>query len=367
MTRGGQTAIDSMAGGIAEGEVGGCGGGAIAIAPYGDDSTDGKDGGDGGAEGKGEIFAGADISKIDFGPFKPIEISDKEFYDRHFEVVNPQISDLTFSNLIMWRNMINFRAARFGGFVCILAIPRAYPPYVYAPIGDAAGDGEGFARAVGEIHDFFKARGWQTRFRCVPIDAAPMITRMFASCECEEDRDFFDYLYLASDLIELRGKKYDGKRNHLKKFLKQYDYEYVNMTRCHIDDCLRIMYDRCVENDCGCLRGYEHVCDRKPSTELLEHFDELDCRGALIKIDGRFEAFTVGEKLNRDTAVIYIEKANTAFPGIYTFINQQFCEREWAGMTYINREEDDGVPGLRKAKLSYHPVRFIEKYTISCK
>ena len=313
-----------------------------------------------------EAFPGVDISKVDFGPFKTIELTDKNMYDRLFAAVNPQISDLTFSNLIMWRNMINFRVAWFGGFACILAIPQSYPPYVYAPVGDVAGDGAGFKRSVDMICDFFRQNGWQPRFRCVPIDVVPALTRLFASCECEEDRDFFDYVYLASDLIELRGKKYDGKRNHINKFIRQYENEYVKMTPDHIDDCLRIMYDRCVENDCDCLRGFDHACDRKPCEELFAHFNELDCRGALLKVNGKFEAFTVGEALNGDTAVIYIEKANTAFSGIYTFINQQFCEREWAGMTYINREEDDGVPGLRKAKLSYHPVKLIEKYTITC-
>jgi hypothetical protein len=193
-----------------------------------------------------------------------------------------------------------------------------------------------------------------------------MITRLFGSCVCEEDRDFFDYEYLTDDLIHLRGKKYDGKRNHIKKFTKLYEFEYEKLTTAHIDDCLRIMYDRCVDNDCGCLRGNEYACDRKPSAELLEHFGELDCKGALIKAAGHYEAFTVGEALNRDTAVIYIEKANIAFSGLYTFINQQFCEREWAWTTYINREEDEGAPGLRKAKLSYHPNRLIEKYTIIC-
>ena len=311
-------------------------------------------------------YHGIDVGKIDFGPFTEVRISDKGFFNKLFEAVNPQISDLTFSNLIMWRHMINFRVAWISGFACILAIPREYPPYVYAPVGDVAGDPTGFVKAVGMICDFFTGNGWQPLFRCVPIDVAPVLTNYFESCECEEDRDFFDYVYLAGDLIGLKGKNFDGKRNHIKKFLKTYEYEYVKLTNAHVDDCLRIMYDRCVENDCGCLRGHEYACDRKPSAELLEHFNDLDCKGALIKVGGRFEAFTVGEALNRDTAVIYIEKANTAISGIYAFINQQFCEREWAGMTYINREEDEGVQGLRKAKLSYHPVRLIEKYTVSC-
>jgi len=307
------------------------------------------------------------MTKVDFGPFEPVRMSDKEIFRNLFSSVDPQISDLTFSNLIMFRRMINLRVAWFDGFACILAIPHGYPPYLYAPVGDRSANIGGYFRAIDESRRFFIENGWRPLFRCVPIDEAPMLTGLFESCVCEEDRDFFDYVYLASDLIELKGKKFDGKRNHIRKFKSTYEHEYVKMTPGHVDDCLRIMYDRCVENDCGCLRGLEYACDRKPSEELLRHFGELDCRGALIKVGGRYEAFTVGEALNGDTAVIYIEKANTSVSGIYAFINQQFCEREWAGMTYINREEDEGVLGLRKAKLSYHPVRLIEKYTIMCK
>ncbi|MDR1440356.1 MAG: phosphatidylglycerol lysyltransferase domain-containing protein [Clostridiales bacterium] len=365
--------------------------------------------------------------------FSHIRLADRERFDALFAAAGPQISDLTFSNLLMWRRMINFRVAWHGGFACILAIPYKYPPYMYAPVG-AAGIGEGvavgaasaaasiaagiggadaadgavgigeigaavkiggvgaavgiggtgaasgaagfggigaagFEDAVRKCVEFFRWKGWAPRFRCVPAGAAQAVESAMVGCGCkprrEEDRDFFDYVYLASDLIGLRGKKFDGKRNHINKFRKMYDYEYEKLAPSHIDECLRIMYDRCVENDCGCLRGKFYSCDRKPSMELLSNYGSLGCTGAVIKVNGRCEAFTVGEALNADTAVIYIEKANASIQGLYSFINQQFCEREWSGMTYINREEDEGVEGLRKAKLSYHPVRLVEKYTIS--
>ena len=96
----------------------------------------------------------------------------------------------------------------------------------------------------------------------------------------------------------------------------------------------------------------------------MNNFEKLDCKGALIKVDGRYEAYTIGEALNSDTAVIHIEKANSQIQGLYAFINQQFCEREWEHMKYINREEDLGIEGLRKAKLSYNPVSFVNKYSV---
>jgi len=125
------------------------------------------------------------------------------------------------------------------------------------------------------------------------------------------------------------------------------------------------MYELCVEKDCGCIRGNYFSCDRKPDMEALENYDALGCIGGIVKVNGRYEGFTIGDALNGDTAVIYIEKANRGIHGLYPFINREFCEREWARMTYINREEDEGVEGLRKAKMSYHPVSMIEKFTIT--
>ena len=96
----------------------------------------------------------------------------------------------------------------------------------------------------------------------------------------------------------------------------------------------------------------------------LNHYRDLDLRGGGIIIDGRMEAFALGERLNDETAVIHIEKANPHLPGRYTLVNQQFCEHCWAEIEYINREQDLGEPGLRKAQISYHPDHLEEKYTI---
>ena len=118
----------------------------------------------------------------------------------------------------------------------------------------------------------------------------------------------------------------------------------------------------CQDKNCSCQYG--DYCERHANLELLHNYEALGCKGAMIKMDGFFEAFTAGEMLNEDTAVIHIEKAKTTVDGLYTIINQQFAEREWSGSTFINREQDLGEEGLRKAKLSYHPSKLIEKYTI---
>ena len=123
------------------------------------------------------------------------------------------------------------------------------------------------------------------------------------------------------------------------------------------------MEEWCKSRDCDCKDG--EYCERFANMELLENIEYLGCKGALLKVDGRFEAFTVGEMMNNETAVIHIEKAGTAIDGLYTVINQQFCARQWSNAIYVNREQDLGLEGLRKAKLSYNPVRILDKYMMA--
>jgi hypothetical protein len=98
--------------------------------------------------------------------------------------------------------------------------------------------------------------------------------------------------------------------------------------------------------------------------EALISFEELDYRGGTIIIDSRVEAFSLGEPLNRETAVIHVEKANPDIQGLYAAINQLSCLHAWADMKYINREQDMGIEGLRKAKEPYHPHQMVNKYTL---
>jgi hypothetical protein len=97
----------------------------------------------------------------------------------------------------------------------------------------------------------------------------------------------------------------------------------------------------------------------------LTNFNELDYMGGAIMVNGRMEAFSLGELLNPDTAVIHIEKANPDIPGLYTAINQLFAENGWPDTEFINREQDLGIDGLRKAKESYYPHHMVNKYTIA--
>jgi hypothetical protein len=119
----------------------------------------------------------------------------------------------------------------------------------------------------------------------------------------------------------------------------------------------------CIEKNC---QENSQLCNEWHAIkDALMLFDELKLTGAAIVIDGKVEAFTIGEILNNTTAVIHIEKASPLIPGIYAAINQMFCEHELQNTHFVNREQDLGDDGLRKAKLSYHPVKLVEKFKIS--
>lgn len=293
--------------------------------------------------------------------FAEITLHNKIEFDRLINKNHPQISELTFTNLFSWRHFYKFRYTIRAGLLCIISVPCRGEPFAMMPVGDVNEDN--FAEAFSGLKEYFIKKGWRLVFRKISNNELPYFRSRIASEESiVYDRDNSDYLYNTVDLVSLRGKKYDGKRNHINKFKRQHTFEYVPLGCSLLDECSRIMEEWCKEKNCKCQDG--DYCERHVNMELLKNFKTLGCKGALIKMDGVFEAFTVGEMLNTDTAVIHIEKAKNAIDGLYTIINQQFAEREWSGSTYINREQDLGMEGMRKAKLSYQPVRLIDKYTV---
>jgi uncharacterized protein len=298
---------------------------------------------------------------INMSDFVEIKLEDKALFDKYLKQYNPKASELTFTNLFMWRYFYKFKFAELNGLLCLISEPEEGSPYSFMPIGEIKGDN--FVKAVSYIKDYFIKRGRQLQFRRITEGELINFKGFVSDKDIIFDRDNSDYIYMAEELINLSGKKFDGKRNHINKFKKLYEYEYIPLTNEHLGHCRRIMDDWCAQRDCRDHKGL--YCEKLANMELLNNFDSLGCKGAIIKVEGNYCAFTVGEMLNSDTAVIHIEKANSKINGIYTYINRQFCAHEWRGAVYINREQDLGIEGLRKAKFSYNPVKISNKYIVN--
>ncbi|HHV60623.1 MAG TPA: DUF2156 domain-containing protein [Clostridiaceae bacterium] len=290
-----------------------------------------------------------------------IEIDHKPIFDKYFKSYNPQISEFTFTNLFIWRDFYNLSFTELNGFLVIIAEPYKEAPFSFMFVGDSGGDA--FYETYCRVGEYFKSKGWRLKFERVDEQFLELL-RKYSKDELEfylDDKNS-DYVYLTENLISLRGKKLHGQKNHVNRFLKEYENEYIPLTVEHVDECLRIMEEWCAEKYCHCSRG--PYCEKHANAELLKNWEVLGCKGALIKVNGKFKAYTIGEMLNTDTAVIHIEKADSKVNGLYSFINQQFCKNEFSNVPYVNREQDMGEEGLRKAKRSYHPVRMVDKYII---
>ncbi len=171
----------------------------------------------------------------------------------------------------------------------------------------------------------------------------------------EENRDSEDYIYLTEDLSELKGKKYHSKRNHIKYFEKHYNWEYEKMTEKNLPDCIRMTEKWIEENEDKIEDGVDKELD--VIKRAFDYFKILGYVGGLIRVDGEVVAWTLGERLSEDTFCTHFEKAFSSYRGAYPIINREFAKNELKDYTFINREEDMGIEGLRKAKLSYKPVK----------
>jgi uncharacterized protein len=288
--------------------------------------------------------------------FKQIELADKKVFDDFFAEDPPRTSELTFTNLFMWR--YRYQPVWSARDDCLLIIlrPVDQAPFGLPPVGPGNKE-DALLRLSQKLQE---------------VTPEPKISRVgkdFVDSYVDSDhyeiiydRDNSDYVYLAENLIKLPGNKFHKKKNHVNRFTKNHDYEYQSL-----DDDLAKSFLELQETWCE-LRD----CDENPALlhedyaiyEALCHYRELGFKGGAISIDSKVEAFALGELLNPETAVIHIEKANPDVPGMYAAINQLFCEKEWSGVKYINREQDLGVENLRKAKESYYPDHMVEKYTL---
>ena len=162
----------------------------------------------------------------------------------------------------------------------------------------------------------------------------------------------------------LTGKKLHGKRNHINKFKELYSYNYEPLTADNMEKIRSFIeewYQKKAETDASILT------EKTALENALKNFEKLELKGGILLVDGKSVAFSIGEQLNQDTALIHFEKADTDYQGAYPMMNQQFVINAWSNLTYVNREDDMGIEGLRKAKLSYYPDIMVEMYSATPK
>ena len=289
-------------------------------------------------------------------PGMPTQRGHKDIFKQFFLQDPPQCSELTFTNLFIWRH--NYRPTWIQRENCLLIIlrPEGISPFGLQPVG--TGDKR---KSLDFICEELK--------KLTPDVNVCRVSEKFIQNYVDPeryqtvfDRDNSDYVYQTQDLIKLSGRKYHRKKNHLNRFLKKYNYEYQELDM-ELVECFLDMQERwCRIKDC--VNNPDLLSEDFAIYEALTQYEVLDYKGGAIRVNSAIEAFSLGEPLNENTAIIHIEKANPEIPGLYTAINQFFCSHTWGHMEYINREQDLGIDGLRNAKESYYPHHMVNKYTI---
>ncbi len=295
----------------------------------------------------------------EFPEFRELSLEDKPLFDRMFTQYPPLISEFTFTNLFIWRDAYRTKVSRMDHLICLLS-DRGKEPFFFPPIGE--GD---VVKCFMEWSQYLKGRGISLKIERLPEAMVLGKDWEREGFEVKLDPNQSDYIYLTKDLIKLEGRKYHRKRNHLKQFKEKYSYQYISLDPEWIPQCLQLSAEWCDLKHCETTPGL--MQESIAIKEAFTHFEKLGLKGGAILIDGKVEAFTLGEALNPETVVIHIEKANPAFEGLYAVINQAFLEKEWSAYPYVNREQDLGEEGLRKAKESYFPHHKVNKYTLTLK
>lgn len=281
--------------------------------------------------------------------FKGITLSDKKLFDSYFNKFPPKLSEFTFTNLFVWRRTKNHEFAVFDNHLVIsFSESENSIRKFYQPIGE---------NPAGIIEKLFSEFP-ESSFERIEESVSEKLSEKFS---INEDRNMFDYIYNVNELAELKGDKYGAKRNFIKRFTK-YKPEVCSLDEGKVKAFLELQEKWC--NIRNCRENESMYAEDLAIRESLENFKELGISGCCVSINGIIEGFLIGEPLNENTFVDHFEKANTDFKGIYQFLLNDFVKRIPEKYTFLNREQDLGIEGLRKSKLSYYPINFIKKYAI---
>lgn len=290
--------------------------------------------------------------------FKSLEIEDRELFNKYLSPYGFKTSEYSFTNLFIWRKGCDIQYAIYKDALIIKKRDFEHNYHFMQPIGYRKKD-------LVEIVEALEAYRIKNKMEYLFKDCEDEFIKNLVECFGDrigayEDRDNFDYIYSGDRLRTLSGRNLHSKKNHYNAFIKKYNYRVEALTPEVVKDCILAAREWCSKNEC---RGYL-LYELKAIEELLKNMDSFNFVGMVVYVDDKLSAFTIGERLTEDMAVIHIEKADYEIRGLYAFVNKTFVENYFSDVKYINREQDLGIEGLRKAKESYHPEWLEAKYIV---
>jgi hypothetical protein len=293
--------------------------------------------------------------------YKPIEIGDKGTFDGFFKRQPPEISEYTFTNLYMWRNYYQFSWKVVDGCLILLSLKDPSKTIIFPPVG------ENITSVMAPLYAELKKEGKHVECHRVPETMVPGIKQSGLNIDVVDDRGNWDYVYRTRDLSSLEGPKYADSRKKLSRFNRDHDVEFKKLDAATVGKCLEMQEEWCDLKACKESPGLS--VENDAIEDAFEHWKELGFSGCVMVEKDRIIGYALGEWLNPRTMVCHVEKANPrpSHFGAYQAINKSFAENCSRGFEFINREQDVGEPGLRRAKESYNPDHMVKKFKILVK
>lgn len=300
--------------------------------------------------------------------FRAPVLADRQWVQQQFAVTGNRGCEYSFATLFLWSGVYRQQVARSDGYVLERLQGKIGDVYLF-PEGSGP-----LLPVLRELAQDAAEEGSVCRLVCVTAKQLHLLQQEWpGTLRWEEDRDGFDYLYEIDRLADLPGRKLQAKRNHINRFLDKYpDW--------HIEEITQDNLPACAAMDCEWNRRYRGRPDTEEKEEeklfdeslalsqAFAHYGALGLSGILLRVDGEVIAFTMGSPINEDTFDIHFEKAFGEMQGSYPLINREFARwlrERFPHIRYLNREDDLGLPGLRRSKESYYPDLMVEKYTVT--
>jgi len=296
----------------------------------------------------------------DFPEFIPLGPEHRQRVAEFLRLSPRTTCDLSLTNIYAWQDCETPIATLVNGNLCILIRTHREPEYFLEPLGDnqlleTVGICLKHAGRISRAGESFLNRLPHDRFHSSPL------------------WDHFDYIFEVKALAELKGKKFDGKRNQIRKFIKnQPGFSFIPLQASNRDQALALFERWAHERQNGGEEGSSlphsgEECQKHALERAFEGFSDLGLKGGAILVDGEMQGFILGSEGNPVTAIAHFQYANSKMPGIYQLLLQRTCQEVFSSYAYLNLEEDLGIPGLRKTKLSYQPLRIEKKFLITSK
>ncbi|MBE6837279.1 MAG: DUF2156 domain-containing protein [Ruminococcus sp.] len=287
--------------------------------------------------------------------FKEIKLSDKKWIDELLGISDFMGCEYTFANNLAWRRLSNSKIARYKDFYIVGAVDGDEKFFTYP-----AGKGDIF-ELIKELDEFVGDKNLV--MTSLTKENLEIFKQHYGDrITVEADEGHFDYIYNADDLKNLSGKKFHGKRNHIRRFKENNNWEFKVLTEDMFEECIR--FSALSYNNNNDYDDHSAVCEQFAIHTFFENYRILGLKGGVLLVDDEIVGFTIGEKLNSETFVVHIEKARGEIQGAYPTLCNEFAKTIDDEIKYINREEDLGIEGLRKSKKSYNPAFLLEKYTV---